>query len=403
MDLKWQLALLSMRARRYFQRTGKKITINGSDTTGYDKTKVECFNYHKMRYFARECRSPRNQERRLRNQDSSRNTMNVEDTSSKAMVAIDGSAARQSSSRAASPVSAARPINTVAPKSLVNVAKPKQNALQNLHSLSRRPFYQQTSLKNINLNNKINTAKVNSINPAKGNKVTSAARKQGINAVKSSACWFWRPKIKSDPQDALKDQGYFDSECSRHMTRNISYLTEFKEHDERYVSFGGGAKGGNITRKGIIRTGKLDFKDVYFVKELQFNIFSVIQMCDKKNNVLFTGTECFVLSPNFKLANEIHVLLKVLRKNNMYSFDMKNILPQKDLTYLLTRAINDESMLWHRRLGHINFKNINKLVKDNLVRGLPSKHFENDQTCIACLKRKQHKVSFKSKIQNSIS
>nr|GEV49414.1 uncharacterized mitochondrial protein AtMg00810-like [Tanacetum cinerariifolium] len=90
MDLKWQLAFLSMRARRYFQRTGKKITISGSDTAGYDKTKVECFNCHKMGYFARECKSPRNKKSMPRNQDSSRKTMNVEDTSSKAMVAIDG-------------------------------------------------------------------------------------------------------------------------------------------------------------------------------------------------------------------------------------------------------------------------------------------------------------------------
>ncbi|GJY90656.1 ribonuclease H-like domain-containing protein [Tanacetum coccineum] len=89
MNLKWQLALLSMRARRYYQRTGKKITINGSDTTGYDKSKVECFNCHKMGHFARECRSSRHQESRPRNQDSSRKTVNVEETSSKAMVAID--------------------------------------------------------------------------------------------------------------------------------------------------------------------------------------------------------------------------------------------------------------------------------------------------------------------------
>ncbi|GJU75533.1 putative ribonuclease H-like domain-containing protein [Tanacetum coccineum] len=90
MDLKWQLALLSMRARRYFQRTGKKIIINGSDTAGYDKSKVECFNCHKMRHFARECRGLRNQDNRNMNQDSSRRTVNVEETSSKAMVAIDG-------------------------------------------------------------------------------------------------------------------------------------------------------------------------------------------------------------------------------------------------------------------------------------------------------------------------
>ncbi|GJV26719.1 ribonuclease H-like domain-containing protein [Tanacetum coccineum] len=90
MDLKWQLALLSMRTRKFFLKTSRKITINGSDTTRYDKSKVECFNCHKLGHFARERRGPRNQDNRTRNQDSSRRTINVEEISSKATLAIDG-------------------------------------------------------------------------------------------------------------------------------------------------------------------------------------------------------------------------------------------------------------------------------------------------------------------------
>ncbi|GKF22377.1 ribonuclease H-like domain-containing protein, partial [Tanacetum coccineum] len=94
---------------------------------------------------------------------------------------------------------------------------------------------------------------------------------------------------------------------------------------------------------------------------------------DKKNNVLFAESECFVLSPDFKLLDESQVLLKVHRHDNMYNFDLKNIVPSGGLTCLFAKALIDESSLWHRRLGHINFKTINKLVRENLVRGLPSK------------------------------
>nr|GEV67030.1 ribonuclease H-like domain-containing protein [Tanacetum cinerariifolium] len=350
-DLKWQLALLSMRARRYFKRTGKKITINGSDTAGYDKTKVECFNCYKMRHFTRECRSPRSKKSRPRNKDSSRKTVIVEDTSSKAMVAIDGvgfdwsymaddevptnmalmafldsedeykemivksenvqhkpeqvnqprkvnqnprnnktkwnemktqklgvrnftptavltksrivpiSIARQNSSRAATPVSTARPINTAAPKPIVNVAKTRQNAFQKTHSLSRRTFHQQTALKNRYL---VYTAKVKFIKPvntAKGKSVTSAVGKQGTNAVKSSACWVWRPKIKV--------QDHVSKNSGAYICKRFDYVDLEGRLD---------SKGGKITGKGNIRTGKLDFKDVYFVKELKFSLFSVSQM-----------------------------------------------------------------------------------------------------------------------------
>nr|GEV75784.1 hypothetical protein [Tanacetum cinerariifolium] len=116
-------------------------------------------------------------------------------------------------------------------------------------------------------------------------------------------------------------------------------------------------------------------------------------MCDKKNNVLFTDTECVILSPDFKLLDERQVLLSVPRKNNMYNVDLKNVAPSGGLTCLFANTSLDESNLWQRRLEHINFKTMNKLVRGNLVRGLPLKNFENNHTCVTCQKEKQHKAS----------
>ncbi|GJR40668.1 putative ribonuclease H-like domain-containing protein [Tanacetum coccineum] len=117
------------------------------------------------------------------------------------------------------------------------------------------------------------------------------------------------------------------SGCLRHMSGNIAHLSDFKDFDRGYVTFGGGANGGRITGK----------------------------------------------------------------------------VPKDGLTCLVAKATSEESMLWHRRLGHVNFKNINKLVKENLVRDLPFKRFENDQTCVACLKGKQHRASCKTKVFSPIT
>ncbi|GJW37917.1 ribonuclease H-like domain-containing protein [Tanacetum coccineum] len=211
------------------------------------------------------------------------------------------------------------------------------------------------------------------------------------------------PVLEIDyPHRALKNKGIVDSGCSRHMTGNKAYLAEFQDFNGGPVAFGGSK--GYITSKGKIKTRKLDFEDVCFVKELQhFNLFSVSQMCDKKNKVLFTDSECLVLSPEFKLPDENQVLLKIPKQNNMYSFNLENIVPSGGLACLIAKATIDESNKWHRRLGHVNFKNLNKLVKGNLVRGLPSKIFQNDHTCVACQKGKQHKASCKAKSVSSIS
>ncbi|GJR25290.1 hypothetical protein Tco_1101522 [Tanacetum coccineum] len=254
--------------------------------------------------------------------------------------------AKQSSPRAATSISTARPVNTAAPKSKVNDALPKTYSYFKAHSPVRRAFNQKSAAKTNNLNEKVKTARVNNVTTAGSKAVVNAAVGNGENAVKSSACWIWRPTgnvidhtskdsgsymLKrfdyGNPQYTLQDQGIFDSGCSRHMTGNKSFLTDYQEVDGGFVAFAGSPKRGKITGKGKIRIGKLDFEDVYFVKELKFNLFFVSQMCNKKNSVLFTETECLILSPEFKLLDESKVLLKVPRQNNMYSFDLKNVVP----------------------------------------------------------------------------
>ncbi|GJZ86434.1 ribonuclease H-like domain-containing protein [Tanacetum coccineum] len=303
--------------------------------------------------------------------------------------------ARQNSSRAAVSVNTVRPINTAYPRPTMNCVRPISNVFNKAYSHVRRPFNKFKSNKNSNLNKKVNIVMRN-VSTVGLKALVSDNKGNEANAVKASACW-------GNPQLKLQEKGVIDSGCSRHMTGNKSHLSDYEKIDGGFVAFGGDPKGGKITRKGKISTGKLDFEDVYFVKELKFNLFSDSQMCDKKNNVLFTDTECVVLSRDFKLLDENHVLLRVPRKDNMYNVDLKNIVPSGGLTCLFAKAILDESNLWHKRLGHINFKTMNKLVRGNLVRGLPLKIFENNHTCVACQKGKQHKASCKTKTVSSIS
>ncbi|GJU89485.1 putative ribonuclease H-like domain-containing protein [Tanacetum coccineum] len=141
-------------------------------------------------------------------------------------------------------------------------------------------------------------------------------------------------------QKEYKEKAVIDSGCLRHMTGNKCYLNEYEDYDGGFVSFSNG--------KGRI-----------------------------------SG--------------------KVPRKDNIYSVDLKSVVPTGGLTCLIAKATIDKSNTWHKRLGHINFKIMNKLVKGNLVKGLPSNIFENDHSCVACQKGKQHKAFYKTKLVNSIS
>ncbi|GJY66661.1 putative ribonuclease H-like domain-containing protein [Tanacetum coccineum] len=244
---------------------------------------------------------------------------------------------------------AVRPVNTAGSKPTMNHPSLISNAYKKRYSQVTRPFNKYSEYKNSILHKKANTARVKDTT-ARDIAVVSENKGKGVNAIhvyngldpqKSRILLFY---VHGNPQQKeYKEKGVIDSGCSRKMTGNKCYLTKYEDYDGGFISFGDG--------KGRI-PGK--------------------------------------------------VLLRVPRKDNIYSVDLKSVVPTKGLTCLFVKAIIDESNLWHRRLSHINFKNMNKLVRGNLVRSLPSKIFENDHSCVACQKRKQHKAFCKAKLVNSI-
>ncbi|GJS26913.1 ribonuclease H-like domain-containing protein [Tanacetum coccineum] len=159
----------------------------------------------------------------------------------------------------------ARPVNTAQPKTIVNSARPMTYIFNKAHSTVRRPINNKTSTKNNNFNKRVNTVSGKNVNTARPKAVVNAARPKivlnavkgnQVNAIKASACWFWKPKTKTldhvskhnSASITLKKFDYVDAQGkSKHMIGNMSHLTDFEEIDGGYVAFGGNPKGGKIT------------------------------------------------------------------------------------------------------------------------------------------------------------
>ncbi|GKC22794.1 hypothetical protein Tco_1024944 [Tanacetum coccineum] len=197
----------------------------------------------------------------------------------------------------------------------------KQNFSKLTHPSPRRNMVPRTVLTrsgpiSVNAVRLVNTVQsIIAVNTVKGTRVNTARPKVVLSAVKGNNGN--AIKVSGNPQQDLKDKGVIDSRCSRNITGTNLILQIMKKLMEVWLP----------------------------LEELKFNLFSVSQMCDKNNSVLFTNTECVVLSPDFKLTDESHVLIKVHRKDNMYSVDFKNVVPQGGLTYLFAKATPDESNL----------------------------------------------------------
>ncbi|GJZ72207.1 putative ribonuclease H-like domain-containing protein [Tanacetum coccineum] len=261
MNLRWNIAMLTMRARRFLKNTGRKLDMANKERIGFDKSKVECFNCHKRGNFVRECKAPRNQD--CRNMEPTRRIVPVEKTTTNSLVSqCDGFG--------------------------YNWSDQAEEGLTNFSIIA----YSSTSSSS-STNSKVNTVKGTRVNTARPKAVLSVVKGNKGNAVKASTCWVWRPKHK----------------VLDHIMKKLIVDC---------VAFG-----------AIQKEGK-------FLE-------------------------------NFKLTDGSHVLLKVPKKDNMYSVDLKFVVRQGGFTCLFAKATPDESNLWHRRLEYAEAVNTACYVQNRVL------------------------------------
>ena len=172
---------------------------------------------------------------------------------------------------------------------------------------------------------------------------------------------------------------YFDSGCSRHMTGEESYLTDYKAYDGGNVTYGGGSKGKIIGIGTLNVPGFPNLTKVLHVKGLLANLISISQLCDDDLHVKFDKSSCYVLN------NDDNCLMVGNRSvDNCYLIDSNQA---------CFNVQTDESILWHQKLGHAHYRNIVKLLKFDAVKGLPMLQIRMSNVCGSCQSGKQVKMS----------
>ncbi|GJS62409.1 putative ribonuclease H-like domain-containing protein [Tanacetum coccineum] len=372
MDLRWQMSMLTMRARRFLKNTRIKLTVNGNDAIGFDKSKVECYNCHKRRHFARECRAPRNQGNK--NKEISRRSVHVETPTSTAFMSCDGfggydwsNQAKEGPNYALIAFSSSSPesevsIDSNCSKSCLETIKllKSQNdqLLKNLKKFELMVLGYKTGLESVE--EKLEFYKANESIYLLDIKDLKFEIHIGEIAIREL-----RKKLELVPKEKAGIQLNVDK--FKHASKSLNKLIECQIVDN--------CKKDESVNKPVVENYKAMSSESKSSKHEEI---------DGGINLLFGGYPK-VGKIVGKLIDESQVLLRVPRKNNMYSVDLKNIVPKGGLTCLFAKATSDESKLWHRRLG------------------LPSKLLKMIKPVVCLSKRKEHRASCKSKTKNSIS
>ncbi|KAI3692375.1 hypothetical protein L6452_32189 [Arctium lappa] len=251
--------------------------------------------------------------------------------------------------------------------------------------------------------------------------VTADYYSKDLRKIRSEARSEWRPKRKNDEtaesisdnscnrsdssdtdvvgqlvspkQNLTRHMWYLDSGCSKHMTGQKALLSKYTEKFSGNVRFGND-QFSPILGYGDIIQDNITITKVSYVEGLGHNLFSIGQFCDKWLEVNFKAKSCSVHTED---DNE---LLIGNRKTNLYTVNLSKVQNDNQI-FLLTKASIQQSWFWHRRLSHLNFRYINKLVSGKLVNGLPELRYEKEHLCAACEKGKMKIAPHKPKPEPS--
>nr|GEW34469.1 ribonuclease H-like domain-containing protein [Tanacetum cinerariifolium] len=393
-DLKWQMAMLTVRARRFLQRTGRNLGANGPTSIGFDMSKVECYNCHRKGHFTRECRSPKDARR---NGAAEPQRKNVLKKSLRTMLLWPSHlqvlllTMRSDESLPPSPIydryQSGNGYHVVPPPYTETFMPPKPNLVFNnapngvetdhptfnvkpsptKHdqdlSHTHRPstpiiekMAQTTARNHAHKGNHKHYARLTLPKPQRHVVPTTVlTQSQHVLITDVRLVTIAVPKTRvTRPRQANTVVTHTNSPPKRHINRSSSpKASNFPPKITAVKASMVNAAKGTCLIYLILRSSMVDMLPLVVIQrvELKFNLFSVSKICDKKNSVLFTDIECLVLSPDFKLPDAHQVLLRVPRENNMYNVNLMNIVPFGDLTCLFAKAKIDESNLWHRRLA----------------------------------------------------